>query len=146
MDMNVTISPNKDGEGASPVAKTTAQPARAANASDLDLWLEKVEALGELKRITAEVDPDLEAATITYLVGSSKSPALLFENIKGHPGHKALYNMIGCNLSRFCLMIGEKPLDHPLQAVQALQKKLGRKIPPKEVPAASAICCRPSKK
>ena len=32
------------------------QPA-AANASDLDLWLEKVEAMGELKRITAEVDP-----------------------------------------------------------------------------------------
>ena len=39
--------------------------ARGANSSDLDLWLEKVEALGELKRITAEVDPDLEAATIT---------------------------------------------------------------------------------
>ena len=67
-----------------------------------------------------------------------KSPALLFENIKGHPGHKALYNMIGCNLSRFCLMIGEAPVDHPLKAVQALQKKLGRKMPPKEVPAATA--------
>ena len=70
-----------------------------------------------------------------------KSPALLFENIKGHPGHKALYNMIGCNLSRFCLMIGEEPVDHPLKAVQALQKKLGRKMAPKEVvgrPARSA--------
>ena len=124
MDMSVTISPNKDAEAGSPVA----QPPRAANASDLDLWLEKVEALGELKRITAEVDPDLEAATITYLVGSSKSPALLFENIKGHPGHKALYNMIGCNLSRFCLMIGEEPVDHPLKAVQALQRKFGRAL------------------
>ena len=62
---------------------------RGANSSDLDAWLEKVEALGELKRITAEVDPDLEAATITYLVGGEKSPALLFENIKGHPGHQA---------------------------------------------------------
>ena len=66
--------------------------------SGLDLWLDKVEALGELKRISAEVDPDLEAATLTYLVGSEKSPVLLFENVKGHPGHKALYNMIGCNL------------------------------------------------
>ena len=27
--------------------------------------------------------------------------------------------MIGCNLSRFCLMIGEQPVDHPLKAVQA---------------------------
>ncbi len=96
--------------------------------------------MGELKRISAEVDPDLEAATITYLVGSEKSPALLFENIKGHPGHRALYNMIGCNLSRFCLMIGEPPVDHPLKAVQALQRKMGRTMKPKEVPAAAAIC------
>src|SRR3982075_1201586 len=113
-----------------------------ANSSDLDAWLDKVEQMGELKRITAEVDPDLEAATITYLVGSQKSPALLFENIKGHPGHRALYNMIGCNLSRFCLMIGKKPVDHPLKAVQALQRKLGRKMSPKEVPPESAICNR----
>ena len=77
--------------------------------------------MGELKRITAEVSCDLEAAHITYLVGLEKSPALLFENIKGHPGQKALYNMIGCNLSRFCLMIGEEPVDHPLKAVQLLQ-------------------------
>ena len=76
------------------------------------------------------MNPDLEAAHITYLVGLEKSPALLFENIKGHPGHKALYNMIGCNLSRFCLMIGEEPVDHPLKAVQLLQKKFGRKIAP----------------
>src|SRR5437660_5234837 len=107
--------------------------------SGLDLWLEKVEGLGELKRIGAEVDPDLEAATLTYLVGSEKSPVLLFENVKGHPGHKALYNMIGCNLSRFCLMIGEEPVDHPLKAVQILQQKLGRKMPPVEVPPERAI-------
>src|SRR5436853_1732341 len=139
MDMSVTISPNSVADERAPAA---ARPgARAAkNASDLDAWLEKVEALGELKRITAEVDPDLEAATITYLVGQEKSPALLFENIKGHPGHRALYNMIGCNLSRFCLMIGEKPVEHPLQAVKALQRKLGRKLAPKEVPANVAIC------
>src|SRR5262245_1565048 len=136
MEMSVTISPKGDQSGPTETKKVS----RPANASDLDLWLEKVEAMGELKRITAEVDPDLEAATITYLVGLEKSPALLFENIKGHPGHKALYNMIGCNLSRFCLMIGEAPVDHPLKAVQALQRKLGRKMPPREVPAGEAIC------
>ena len=48
--------------------------------------------------------------------------------------------MIGCNLSRFCLMIGEQPVDHPLKAVQILQRKLGRKMKPKEVAAESAIC------
>jgi UbiD family decarboxylase len=137
MDMSVSVTPDK-------AAKTDElKPGRintSPNSSDLDEWLAKVEAMGELKRISAEVDPDLEAATITYLVASEKSPALLFENIKGHPGHRALYNMIGCNLSRFCLMIGEPPLEHPLQAVAALQKKIGRKMPPREVPADTAIC------
>src|SRR5688572_23848221 len=121
----------------SPAGKP-ADPERR-NASELDVWLEKAEAMGELKRITAEVSPDLEAAHITYLVGLEKSPALLFENVKGHPGHKALYNMIGCNLSRFCLMIGEEPVDHPLKAVQLLQKKFGRKMLPVEVPAERAV-------
>src|ERR1700752_782410 len=125
-------------------ATNVQQPKRApgvhrSNASELDAWLEKAEAMGELKRITAEVSPDLEAAHITYLVGMEKSPALLFENIKGHPGHKALYNMIGCNLSRFCLMIGEGPVDHPLKAVQLLQQKFGRKMKPVEVAPDQAI-------
>ena len=137
MDMSVSVAPEKQAVAGE--AKSD-QIVRSPNASDLDEWLAKVDAMGELKRITAEVDPDLEAATITYLVGSQKSPALLFENIKGHPGHRALYNMIGCNLSRFCLMIGEEPMDHPLKAVQALQKKMGRTMKPKEVSAETAIC------
>ena len=107
-----------------PSSSRKAKPSDRRNASELDVWLEKAEAMGELKRITAEVSPDLEAAHITYLVGLEKSPALLFENIKGHPGHKALYNMIGCNLSRFCLMIGEEPVDHPLKAVKLLQTEI----------------------
>src|ERR1700692_1744234 len=135
MDMNMPVGARQDAAPA-----PAERPRRGANASELDVWLEKAEAMGELKRITAEVDPDLEAATITYLVGSQKSPALLFENIKGHPGHRALYNMIGCNLSRFCLMIGEEPMDHPLKAVQALQRKMGRTMKPREVPAETAIC------
>ena len=135
MEMSVHLGGN---------ATAVEQPSKHAhadrrNASELDAWLEKAEAMGELKRITAEVSPDLEAAHITYLVGLEKSPALLFENIKGHPGHKALFNMIGCNLSRFCLMIGEEPVDHPLKAVQLLQKKFGRKMAPVEVPASQAI-------
>ena len=81
-------------------SKTVEQPKSPSaqdrrNSSDLDVWLEKAEAMGELKRITAEVSCELEAAHITYLVGLEKSPALLFENIKGHPGHKALYGPTG---------------------------------------------------
>jgi 4-hydroxy-3-polyprenylbenzoate decarboxylase len=138
-EMSVAVGVRADNKDQAVEKAAPARSVRGANSSDLDVWLEKVEALGELKRITAEIDPDLEASTLTYLVALEKSPALLFENIKGHPGHKALYNMIGCNLSRFCLMIGEKPVDHPLQAVQMLQQKLGRKMAPVEVPAERAI-------
>jgi UbiD family decarboxylase len=111
----------------------------APNQSDLDLWLEKAETMGELQRITDEVDPDLEMAAITYLVGSKPSPALLFENIKGHPGHRALYNIIGCNLSRFCMTMGESKVSHPLDAVQMLKQKMHRKEPPKQVAPSEAI-------
>src|SRR5260370_20646366 len=137
MDMSVSVGAAREPH---PAEGEGRKGPRGANSSDLDAWLEKVEAVGELKRITAEVDPDLEAATITYLVAGEQSRALLFENIKGHPGHRALYNMIGCNLSRFCVLIGEQPMDHPLKAVQSLQQKLGRKMPPKEVSAEQAIC------
>src|SRR5947209_20458394 len=116
MDMSVAIKSGGETADASDARE------RAPNSSDLDTWLDKVEEMGELKRITAEVDPDLEAPTITYLVGSEKSAALLIENIKGHPGHKAVYNMGGCNLSRFCLMIGEKAVDQARDTVQIMQR------------------------
>ena len=66
---------------------------------------------GELKRIREEVSPELEITEITDRVskiGSGRSnggkvsrkyapggPALLFENVKGHPGHKVLINQFG---------------------------------------------------
>lgn len=137
MEMSVTAGKNKPIWLEKP--KANKKPTAGTNSSDLDAWLEKAEAMGELKRITAEVDPDLETATIAYLVGSDKSPALLFENVKGHPGHRVLYNMIGCNLSRFCLMIGEKLVDHPLKAVQILQQKMGRKMSCQEVSPDQAL-------
>src|ERR1700748_1604209 len=130
MEMSVPVAPEKREIQNQQVSAAVRSP----NSSDLDTWMAKVEQMGELKRITAEVDPDLEAATITYLVGSGKSPALLFENIKGHPRHRARYNMVGCNLSRLCLIIGEKPVEHPLEAVALLQRKMGRKMAPRQVP------------
>jgi UbiD family decarboxylase len=128
---------------AAPQAASSGAPAALSNRgreSDIDLWLARNEALGQVKYITAEVDPVLEMSTISYLVGSSRSPILVFENIKGHPGYRAVYNLIGCNLDRFCMMIGEEPVEHPLQAARALQKKMGRKLPPKTVAPDEAIC------
>ena len=61
--------------------------------TDLRDWIKTLEKAGELNRITAEVDPILEMAEIADRAaklgrGTSKAggPALLFENVKGHPG------------------------------------------------------------
>ena len=88
MDMSVPVTPKSGSQVAS-----NPKAGIGHNHSDLDVWMQKVDALGELKTISAEVDPDLETATISYLVGSEKSPALLFDNVKGHPGHRVLYNI-----------------------------------------------------
>ncbi|MDY6974034.1 MAG: UbiD family decarboxylase [Thermodesulfobacteriota bacterium] len=47
-------------------------------------WIALLEQAGELKRIHAEVDWDLEIGGITRCVFDNQGPALLFENIKGY--------------------------------------------------------------
>jgi 4-hydroxy-3-polyprenylbenzoate decarboxylase len=70
---------------------------------DLRQWIAALDRAGELKKIRAEVDPILEVAEITDRVSkipaSVKSslggPALLFQNVKGHPGSQVLINQFG---------------------------------------------------
>lgn len=102
-------------------------------------WLEKVEAIGELKRITASVDPELEASTITYMHGKTLGgPTLLFENIKGHPGHRLLYNPFGSSLNRMAISIREEPGKDAIELTRILSHKMKSRIPPKMVDAKSA--------
>jgi len=46
-------------------------------------FIKKLESQGELKRISAEVDPVLEVTEITDRMSKTNGPALLFENVKG---------------------------------------------------------------
>ncbi len=61
---------------------------------DLSAFIDKLEKEGELKRITAEVDPVLEITEITDRVTKSGGPALLFEHPKGSR-HPLLINLLG---------------------------------------------------
>ena len=70
--------------------------------NDLRDWIAALERSGELKRIRTEADPILEIAEITDRVSKSQSakygqggPALLFQNVKGHPGAQLLTNQFG---------------------------------------------------
>lgn len=51
---------------------------------DLRDFISALEACGELKRISAEVDPYLEVTEICDRTLRAGGPALLFENVKGH--------------------------------------------------------------
>ena len=69
---------------------------------DLRQWIAALDRAGELKRVRAEADPILEIAEITDRVSKSRDkdgraggPALLFENLKGHPGSQLLINQFG---------------------------------------------------
>lgn len=114
--------------------------ARAADISDLRDWLAQVEALGELRRITREVDPIEEMSAITYMVGRRiGSPALLFENIKGYPGRwRSLFNLLGSSNNRIALTLGMAPHRPPMELIVEARDRLSRRLPPVEVDARSA--------
>jgi len=111
---------------------------------DLRDWIKTLEKSGELKRITVEVSPELEITEITDRASkvasrsnpSSKEramdgapnfkgryapggPALLFENVKGHPGHKVLMNQFGSE-RRMAMALGVDRLDEIAGRIQGL--------------------------
>ena len=80
-----------------------------ATARDLRDWIALLEREGELVRVTAEVDPDLEVTEIVDRTVKAGGPALLFENPKG-ASHPLLINQFGTE-RRMCLAFGVERLD-----------------------------------
>jgi 4-hydroxy-3-polyprenylbenzoate decarboxylase len=100
---------------------------------DLRGWIAALEKHGELKRIREEVSPELEITEITDRVskigksgngdrGSGYAPggpALLFENVKGHPGHTVLMNQFGSE-RRMALALGVERIDEIAERISGL--------------------------
>jgi 4-hydroxy-3-polyprenylbenzoate decarboxylase len=78
-------------------------------AKDLRGWIALLEREGELVRVSAEVDPDLEITEIVDRTVRSGGPALLFENPKGSD-RPLLINQFGTE-RRMCLAFGVEKLD-----------------------------------
>jgi 4-hydroxy-3-polyprenylbenzoate decarboxylase len=96
--------------------------------TDLRDWIKTLEKSGELKRITAEVDPILEMAEIADRTAKSGrgtpkagGPALLFENVKGHPGASVLMNQFGSE-RRMRLALETDSLDDVAGRIRTLLK------------------------
>src|SRR3954462_1935382 len=77
--------------------------------NDLRDWIAVLERQGELVRVSAEVDPDLEVTEIVDRVVKAGGPALLFENPKG-ARHPLLVNQFGTE-RRMCMAFGVEKLD-----------------------------------
>src|ERR1051326_7456158 len=77
--------------------------------SDRREWIKLLEREGELVRIAAEVDPDLEITEIVDRTVKAGGPALLFERPKGSE-HALLINQFGTE-RRMCLAFGVEKLD-----------------------------------
>ena len=108
---------------------------------DLRDLIKALEKHGELRRIREEVSPELEITEITDRVSKIGSfshpfrkergkdgarehyapggPALLFENVKGHPGHKVLINQFGSE-RRMALALGVDRIDDIAERIHAL--------------------------
>ncbi len=104
---------------------------------DLREWIHYLEKHGELKRIHEEVSAELEITEITDRVSkfgahgaatsrantkgkySPGGPALLFENVKGHPGQKVFINQFGSE-RRMAMALGVERLDEIAERIQGL--------------------------
>ena len=116
--------------------------------NDLRDWIAALEKHGELRRIKEQVSPELEITEITDRVSKFGSrsgigsrvvtgsrldaptsttktnyapggPALLFENVTGHPGHKVLINQFGSE-RRMALALGVERIDEIAERIHGL--------------------------
>src|SRR5919202_6420185 len=77
--------------------------------ADLREWIARLEREGELVRVAAEVDPELEITEIVDRTVRAGGPALLFEHVRGSE-HPLLINQFGTE-RRMCLAFGVESLD-----------------------------------
>ena len=106
---------------------------------DLRDWLQEVENIGELHKISEEVDWDEEMSAIVYMASQKpEAPAFLFEKIKGSPeGYRALYNIF-TSLDKLALSL-RLPTGRPaLELIQLIRDKLSKRIAPEIVDSKSA--------
>ncbi|MEQ8755765.1 MAG: UbiD family decarboxylase [Coleofasciculus sp. G1-WW12-02] len=102
-------------------------------ARDLRAFIQLLEERGQLRRIKALVDPDLEIAEISNRMLQAGGPGLLFENVKGSSFPVAI-NLMGTE-ERVCWAM---KMEHP-QELETLGKKLGmlqQPKPPKKISQA----------
>src|SRR5919198_859241 len=88
--------------------------------TDLHDFLRYLERHGQLKRVRAEVDPELEVTEITQRVLREQGPALLFERPKGS-STPLLMNLFG-TIDRVRAALGREPAEIGHELIAAFEK------------------------
>src|SRR5438552_12906885 len=109
---------------------------------DLRGWIAALDGAGELARIEAEVDWNIELGTIARLAqGAGTGPALLFNNIRDYGANARCRQVFTGGLSsarRVAMMLGLPPDTHPRELVKLGRTVLSRSLPPKIVKTGPA--------
>src|SRR4029077_20622045 len=104
---------------------------------DLRAWLRALDSAGELHKIDAEVDWNIELGTIARLAqGPGTGPALLFNKIRDYGENARCRAVVAGGLSRYrrvAMMLGLEPDPHPREWVKLSGTILTGAIPPKIV-------------
>jgi UbiD family decarboxylase len=85
---------------------------------DLREYIRWCEEIGQLKRITAEVDWDMEISHISKMNEEKGGPALLFENVKGYSS--PVFTGAFATTERLSLVLGMKPTESFVELCQEL--------------------------
>ncbi|HET8564004.1 MAG TPA: UbiD family decarboxylase [Candidatus Binatia bacterium] len=114
------------------MAKAELKATNAASAHDLRDWLEGVEGLGQLEKISgAHWDLEIGALTEIILERLSSPPAVIFEGVPGYdPKHRILANMLE-TLERTALTLNMPSDLKTIPFINALRERL-RKLQPIE--------------
>jgi 4-hydroxy-3-polyprenylbenzoate decarboxylase len=101
-------------------------------------WLAALEAAGEVKHISGEVDWNIELGTIARLLqGPATGPSVMFDNIKDYnkPDSRCKKVFTGAlaNYRRIAMMMGLPADTHPRELVKLGRTILSGAIPPKIV-------------
>jgi UbiD family decarboxylase len=107
---------------------------------DLRDWLDRVENAGQLKRVTASVDPDEELSAITFMATrADDAPALLFDNLAGDRfGARILTNMLGASKERYALAVGIDPGLSTAEMIAATREIMRQRLPPVHIDKSAA--------
>src|SRR5580693_7933296 len=104
---------------------------------DIRGWIKALDAAGEVQRVEAEVDWDIELGTIARLAqGAGTGPAVLFSNIKDYGANARCRQVFTGGLSsarRVAMMFGLPPDTHPRELVKLGRTVLSDSVPPKIV-------------